>query len=61
MQTSMFLKLLKMIFVILGQKKGLITGLFYLYEQLNYFTATNSVSKIKVAFGGITPPAPLFP
>lgn len=27
----------------------------------NYFTSTNSVSKIKVAFGGITPPAPCFP
>ncbi len=26
-----------------------------------YFTSINSTSKIKVAFGGITPPAPLEP
>ncbi|EAZ94056.1 hypothetical protein CY0110_19712 [Crocosphaera chwakensis CCY0110] len=28
---------------------------------MNYLTSNNSTSKIKVALGGITPPAPLAP
>ena len=32
-----------------------------LIASKSYFTSINSTSKIKVAFGGITPPAPAAP
>ena len=32
-----------------------------IYEIISYLTSTSSTSKISVAFGGITPPAPLSP
>lgn len=33
----------------------------YFIINADYFTSINSTSKIRTAFGGITPPAPLSP
>ena len=43
------------------QKKRLINQSLFIYEIISYLTSTSSTSNIKVAFGGITPPAPLSP
>jgi hypothetical protein len=41
-------------------KKSTRTGAFYNLYGI-YFTSISSTSKMSVAFGGITPPAPLSP
>lgn len=44
-----------------GMSRLLRHPLFSFIQLIAYFKPSNSTSKIKVAFGGITPPAPLAP